>query len=174
MKSFQELKKNLIESENTEGGGFNAAYDGTTSRSAASDFGIFRIEDKTQRERLQAFLNAFGSRDYLDPRSAFALLRAKLNLAGFDFDFNPSIPLLTDTEMKFPLRRFGGTFGYKMKNGIVNHGVNDPFERTDGISHVNGGKGINLVVMVTTGGQNGLFKFALRFEDSPTEAPSKL
>lgn len=169
MKSFQELKKNLVESENTEGGGFNAAYDGTTSRSAVSDFGIFRIEDKTQRARLQAFLNAFGSRDYLDPRSAFALLRAKLNLAGFDFDFNPSLPLLTDTEMKFPLRRFGGIFGQDPKQDI-----SKGFFRSDGIAHANGGQGINLVVMVTTGGQNGLFKFSLRFEDSPTEAPSKL
>lgn len=174
MKSFQELKKNLTESENTEGGGFNAAFDGTTSRSAHSDYGVFRIENQTQRARLQAFLNAFGSRDYLDPRSAFALLRAKLNLAGLDFDFNPNIPLLTDTEMKFPLRRFGGTFGFKMKDGIVNHGPNDPFERTDGIAHMNGGKGLNLVTMVTLGGHNGLYKFAVRFEDSDTEAPAKL
>jgi hypothetical protein len=174
MKSFQELKKNLVESENTEGGGFNAAYDGTTSRSAVSDFGIFRIQDKTQRSRLQMFLNAFGSRDYLDPRSALALLRAKLNLAGLDFDFNPNIPLLTDTEMKFPLRRFGGIFGFKIKDGVIDHGVNDKFHNSDGIAEVNNGNGMNLVVMVTNSGSNGLFKFSLRFEDSPTEAPPKL
>lgn len=174
MKSFQELKKHLVESENTEGGGFNAAYDGTSSRSAVSDYGIYRIEEPTQRHRLQAFLNAFGSRDYLDPRSAFSLLRAKLNLAGFDFDFNPNIPLLVNTEMKFPLRRFGGVFGFKMKDGVVNHGVNDPFEKSDGISHCNNGKGITLVVVVTTDGQNGLYKFNMRFEDSNEPADNIL
>lgn len=168
MKSFQELKKNLVESENTEGGGFNAAYDGTTSRSAVSDFGIFRVENQTQRARLQAFLNAFGSRDYLDPRSAFALLRAKLNLAGLDFDFNPNIPMLTDTEMKFPLRRFGGTFGTSPQ-----HDLSKGFEKTDGIAQFNNGRGLTLVVVVSLGGQNGLFKFSMRFEDSD-EAPSKL
>jgi hypothetical protein len=174
MKSFQELKKNLTESENTEGGGFNAAYDGTTSRSAASDFGIFRIEEPSQRHRLQAFLNAFGSRDYLDPRSAFALLRAKLNLAGFDFDFNPAVPLSTGNEMKFALRRFGGIFGLKIKDGVVDHGINSEFHRTDGISEFNNGKGINLVVTINTNGDNGLYKFSLRFEDSTDSSTSKL
>lgn len=174
MKSFQELKKNLTEAENTEGGGFNAAYDGTTSRSAVTDFGIFRIEEPTQRHKLQAFLNAFGSRDYLDPRSAIALLRAKLNLAGFDFDFHPAVPLLTGTEMKFPLKRFGGVFGLKIKDGVVDHSVDSKFERSDGISEFNNGKGINLVVMVTTSGTNGLFKFSLRFEDSNESASLRL
>jgi|DEB19_MinimDraft_3_1074340.scaffolds.fasta_scaffold32287_2 hypothetical protein len=169
MKSFQQLKKNLLESENTEGGGFNAAYDGTTSRSAASDFGIFRVENQTQRNRLQAFLNAFGSRDYLDPRSAIALLRAKLNLAGLDFDFNPNVPLMTDTEMKFPLRRFGGIFGQSPTEDI-----SKGFFRSDGIAETNNGKGLMLVVLVTLGGQNGLYKFSLRFEDSDTQAPHKL
>ena len=169
MKSFQELKQNLVESENTEGGGFNAAYDGTTSRSAASNYGVYRIEEPTQRHRLQMFLNAFGSRDYLDPRSAFALLRAKLNLAGFDFDFHPSVPLLVDTVMKFPLRRFGGIFGQDPTQDI-----SKGFFRSDGISHQNGGKGINLVVMISTNGQNGLYKFNMKFEDSDEPATSKL
>lgn len=176
MKNFQQLKKNLIESEYADGGGFNAAYDGTTSRSAASDFGIHRIEDQTQKSRLQMFLNAFGSRDYLDPRSAIALLRAKLNLAGIDFDFNPNIQLVTNSEIRFPLNRFGGTFGFKIKDGVVNHGVNDPFEKTDGIAHVNGGKGMDLVVNITNSGKNGLFRFNVRIEDveDGTRTPSKL
>jgi hypothetical protein len=174
MKSFQELKKNLVESENTEGGGFNAAYDGTTSRSAASDYGIHRVENSTQRTRLQAFLNAFSSRDYLDPRSAIALLRAKLNLAGLDFDFHPGIPLLVDTPIKFPLTRFGGTFGLKIKDGVVDQGIHDEFERTDGISQHNGGRGLALNVMISNTGNTGLFKFTIRLEDSESNPPTKL
>lgn len=171
MKSFQELKNNLLEAENTEGGGFNAAYDGTTSRSAASDFGIFRIENQTQRQKLQAFLNVFGNRDYLDPRSAMALLRAKLNLAGLDFDFHPKVELVTNAEMRFPVTRFGGTFGTSPQ-----HDLSKGFEKTDGIAQFNGGKGLDLVVMITNNGQNGLFKFQLRFEDSQdgNRGPSRL
>jgi hypothetical protein len=176
MKKFHQLKKNLKESENTEGGGFNAAYDGTTSRSAVSDFGIHRVEDNTQKNRLGMFLNAFASRDYLDPRSAIALLRAKLNLAGLDFDFNPGIPLVVNSEIRFPLTRFGGTFGYKIKDGVVDHKLTDPFERTDGISYANNGKGMDLIVYITNTGKNGLFRFNLKFEDAEdgSRTPSKL
>jgi hypothetical protein len=166
MKKFQDLKKRLNESEYSDGGGFNAAYDGTTSRSAASDYGVHRIENETQRQRLQMFLNAFSSREYLDPRSALALLRAKLNLAGFDFEFNPKVQISTNQELRFPLNRFGGVFGYKIRNGVVDHPVNGNFEKTDGISEFNNGQGMDLVVMITNSGKNGLFKFNMRFEDA--------
>lgn len=170
MKKFQDLKKHLNESEYSEGGGFNAAYDGTTSRSAASDFGIFRVENPTQRTKLQAFLNAFSSRDYLDPRSAIALLRAKLNLAGLDFDFHPGIPLMVDTPIQFPLTKFGGTFGTS-----PTHDLSKGFERTDGISQLNGGRGLALNVMVNNSGDTGLFKFTIRLEETQNnKTPSKL
>jgi hypothetical protein len=164
MKKFSQLKQRLDESEYTEGGGFNAAYDGTTSRSAASDFGIFRIEDKTQKGRIGAFLQTWAQKDYLDPRTALVLLRAKLNLAGLDFQFNPNVPLLPDSEMVFPLTRFGGTFGTS-----PTHDLSKGFEQTDGISEFNNGRGINLVLLLTRTGANGLFKFTPRLEEVESE-----
>lgn len=161
MKRFFELKQRLAESENTEGGGFNAAYDGTTSRSAASNFGVHRVEDMTQKARINAFLQTFAQKDYLDPRSAFALLRAKMNLAGLDFQFNPNVPLLVNTEMQFPLTRFGGTFGT-----TPTHDLSKGFLQTDGISEFNNGKGLQLAVVITQMGANGLFKFNIRLEET--------
>lgn len=164
MKKFSNLKQKLTESENTEGGGFNAAYDGTTSRSAASDFGIHRVEDPTQRTRLNAFLQTWAQKDYLDPRSALILLRAKLNLAGLDFEFNSKVPIYPNSTITFPLTRFGGTFGYTSQ-----HDLSTGFQRTDGISEYNNGKGLKLVIDLTTSGANGLFKFIPRIEEQDTE-----
>ena len=161
MKKFSQLKSKLMESEYTEGGGFNAAYDGTTSRSAASDYGIHRVEEPTQRMRLNAFLQTFAQKDYLDPRTALALLRAKMNLAGLDFQFNPNVPLIPNSEIVFPLTRFGGTFGT-----TPTHDLSKGFLETDGISEFNDGKGMALVLTVTQTGANGLFKFNMRIEET--------
>jgi hypothetical protein len=160
MKRFYQLKQNLVESEYADGGGFNAAYDGTTSRSAASDYGIHRIENETQRNRLNAFLQTFAQKDYLDPRSALALLRAKINLAGLDFQFNPNVPILTDAEIRFPMTRFGGTFGTS-----PTHDLSKGFLETDGISDATGGMGLDLVLTIVRNGANGLFKFNIRMEE---------
>lgn len=165
MKRFQDLKKNLQEAEAADGGGFNAAYDGTTSRSVASDYGIHRIENDTQRARINAFLQVFSQKDYLDPRSALALLRAKLNLAGLDFQFNPNVPIMPDSEMQFPLTRFGGTFGT-----TATHDLSKGFQETDGISEFNDGKGMVLVVNLTRTGANGLYKFNARIEETEGES----
>jgi hypothetical protein len=161
MKKFQQLKQKLIESEYSEGGGFNAAYDGTTNRSATSDFGVHRVEDPTQRARLNAFLQTFSQKDYLDPRTAIALLRAKLNLVGLDFPFNPNVPLIPNAEIRFPMSRFGGTFGQS-----PTHDLSTGFEVTDGISQYNNGKGMELVMMITRTGANGLFHFTARIEET--------
>lgn len=160
MKKFSQLKQRLDESEYTEGGGFNAAYDGTTSRSATSDFGVFRVEDPTQRSRLNAFLLTWAQKDYLDPRSALALLRAKMNLAGLDFKFNANVPLVPESEITFRITRFGGTFGT-----TPTHDLSKGFKETDGISEYNDGKGLQLVLMLTRNGANGLFKFTPRLEE---------
>ena len=111
--------------------------------------------------RINAFLQTFAQKDYLDPRSAFALLRAKINLAGLDFQFNPNVPLLTDTPMQFPLTRFGGTFGT-----TPTHDLSKGFLETDGISEFNGGKGMRLAVIITRNGANGLYKFNIRLEET--------
>jgi hypothetical protein len=168
MKRFNELKQRLAESEYSDGGGFNAAYDGTTSRSVASDYGAHRVENDTQKTRINAFLQTFSQKDYLDPRSAFALLRAKLNLIGLDFQFNPNVPMLPNSEMTFPLTRFGGTFGT-----TPTHDLSKGFQVTDGISEFNGGKGMALVATISQMGSNGLFKFNLRLEETAGDSEAE-
>lgn len=165
MKKFTHLKQKLVESENSEGGGFNAAYDGTTSRSAASDFGIFRVEDPSQRARLNAFLQTWAQKDYLDPRSAIALLRAKLNLAGLDFQFHPGIPLVPGAPIKFHLNRFGGTFGT-----TADHDLRHGFQETDGISEFNNGRGLYLILDLNQSGANGLYKFTISLKEESLES----
>lgn len=168
MKKFTELKQRLAESEYSEGGGFNAAYDGTTSRSVASDYGAHRVENDTQKTRINAFLQTFSQKDYLDPRSAFALLRAKLNLIGLDFQFNPNVPMIPNSEMTFPLTRFGGTFGT-----TPTHDLSKGFQVTDGISEFNGGRGMALVATISQMGANGLFKFNVRLEETEGDSEAE-
>ena len=92
MKKFKELANslNLHEMEYSEGGalgGTPSAPGGTNS--IHSDEGVHRVELNSQRKRIGAFLNAFGRKEYLDPKAALGILRSKLNIIGLDFDFNP-------------------------------------------------------------------------------------
>ncbi len=59
--------------------------------------------------------------------------------------FNPNVPLLTNTEMRFPMTRFGGVFGTS-----PTHDLSKGFLETDGISDANDGKGLVLVVTITS------------------------
>jgi len=88
-----------------------------------------------------------------------------MNLAGYDFQFNPNVPLLVDTQMQFPLTRFGGTFGQ-----TPTHDLSKGFLETDGIAEFNNGKSIQMVVMITRSGANGLYKFNIGLEEIGGEA----
>ena len=88
MKKFKQLKQQLNEDAYMDGGALGQWPTPNSTRSAFSDFGVHRVEHQEQLKRIQAFLNAFTSREYLEPRAALSLMRVKLNLAGFDFDFN--------------------------------------------------------------------------------------
>jgi hypothetical protein len=53
MKKFKDII-NLIESESFDGGGFGEPFQPTkTTRTAASDFGVHRIENDTQLNRIK-------------------------------------------------------------------------------------------------------------------------
>ena len=90
MKKFKQILQ-LLESEAIDGGGFSNPFQPSkTTRTAASDFGVHRVENDTQLNRVKAFLSSFTGREYLDPRGALSLLRAKMNIIGLDFDFTPN------------------------------------------------------------------------------------
>jgi len=153
MKKFKDIIK-LIESESFDGGGFGEPFQPTkTTRTAASDFGVHRIENDTQLNRIKAFLSTFAGREYIDPRGALALLRAKMNIIGLDFNFNAKTKLVPGPN-QFPLTRFGGTFGTTPEHDLLKDG----FLVTDGIKEFNNGNGITLIIDVVMT-PNNLYKF---------------
>jgi hypothetical protein len=120
MKRYNELKTTLTEMEDTPMGG--------DARSAMSDYGVHRIEDPEQLSRLNAFLNAVSSREFLDPKGALFQIKNKLNMAGYDFECNPQEKSYEGMK-EYPVNRHGGTFGKSTDTPF------DEFERTDGISN---------------------------------------
>jgi hypothetical protein len=146
MKKYKDLRKQLNEGENMDGGVLGGYPAPNSTRSAVSDDGIYRVEKPEQLKRIQAFLNAFTGREYLDPRAALSLLRVKLNLAGLDFDFNKKTELKINQPITLKMNRFGGAFG---KSVTTPH---DQFDTTDGLESP-----LNLIVSINEA-PSGLYK----------------
>ena len=162
MKKYKDLRLQLNEGENTEGGALGG-YPAQNVQSAQSDFGIHRIENTEQVQRIQAFLSAFTGREYLEPRAALSLMRVKLNLAGLDFDFNKKTDLGIGQPMNFKLTRYGGTFG---KTPTTPH---NEFETTDGIEDIMGGDHLSLAVMISEA-ESGLYKMDIEIVRSSNKS----
>ena len=166
MKSYKQLKKQLMESEYVDGGALGGWPAPDSTRSASDDFGIHRVEYNHQVQKLQAFLHAFTSREYLDPRAAISLMRVKLNLAGIDFDFNKKTHVPVGAPMNFHLKRWGGTFGVTPDND-GRHG----FVVTDGMSDILDGDHLSLVVTIREA-ESGLYKMdakIVRYSSNPAQ-----
>lgn len=125
MKRFKELRNEIetLAEEHSEGGGFG--FDPvlkSKGRSAQNEVKPTNYDDPYDMQKVNAFITAFTSKSYVDPRSALYLLKAKLNLTGIDFDLNRSTELETDKEYSLPIKRYGGTFGtspqHDLKNGF--------------------------------------------------------
>lgn len=169
MKKYKELKQQLFEGE-LEDGGALGQWPTNAPNSAHSDYGVHRIENEEQTNRLQAFLNTFANKEYLDPRAALSLLRVKLNFAGLDFDFNNKTEIKPNDQMVFQLKRFGGTFGTTPTHDLTKQG----FKVTDGVEDVLGGNHLNLVVSMMES-PSGLYKLTLKIvqsEGTPEHAKS--
>ena len=163
MKRFKELRNEIvdIQEDNVEGGQFG--YDPTpktTGRSAQPDVKPISYEDEYDLHKMNAFITAFCSKSYIDPRSALYLLRAKMNLAGIDFELNRGSELSIDQEYTFPLKRFGGTFGTSPSHNLANG-----FETTNGF----GGKNFVLKCKIAApqgGGKSGVFMINAQIEEA--------
>ena len=165
MKKFKELADQigLYESgEHTFGGGFNNINQQAHSISALSNDGIYNIQKKSQLNRINAFLDAFSRKEYMNPMGALGILRSKLNIAGLDFEFNKETCLNEEGETRFKITRFGGTFGKSLDTPF------DEFETTDGISDYNDGRGFELVVNISTTA-NGAYKIDTQIVDEGPE-----
>lgn len=157
MKKFKQLKQQLFESENMDGGALGQ-WPGDGANSAHSDYGVHRVESEEQIQRLQAFLNTFTKKEILDPRAALSLLRVKLNLAGLDFDFTNKTEVTAERPMVLQLKRFGGTFG---KTPTTPH---NEFTVTDGVEDVLGGDHLVLNVSIKENPESGLYKMSIVIE----------
>lgn len=167
MKSYKQLKKQLNESEYVDGGALGQWPAPDSTRSAADDIGIHRIELDSQVQKLQAFLHAFTGREYLDPRAALSLMRVKLNLAGLDFDFNKKTEILVGKPLLFKINRFGGTFGTTPDHDLLKNG----FKVTDGVEDILGGQHLALSVVISEA-QSGLYKMEaniVRYASKPEQ-----
>ena len=168
MKNFKELANslNLHEMEYTEGGalGGSPSVDGGEI-SIHSDEGVHRVEKNSQRRRIGAFLNAFGRKEYLDPKAALSILRSKMNIIGLDFDFNPQQSeceraMETGEPLVYDLTSFGGVFGTSPEHDLLKNG----FINSDGISDKRNGVGLCLMVKIQPT-PNGLFKLDTELMD---------
>jgi len=159
MKSYKQLKEKLqtiSEGQHIMGG---------AARSAHSDFGVHRIEDASQMLRLNSFLNAFTQREFLEPKTAIAQMRHKLNLAGLDFDWDNGSTVKTEQTMELPLKRWGGSFGT-----IPTHDLKKGFYKSDNISEYNGGVGLALKVDVIQD-DDGLYEIDAKIIPHEGELP---
>ena len=154
MKKYKDLRLQLNEGENTEGGALGG-YPAQSVQSAQSDFGIHRIEDNQQVQRIQAFLNAFTGREYLEPRAALSLMRVKINLAGLDFEFNGKTPLNVGQTQYLKLSRFGGTFGTTPEHNLMKDG----FKTTDGVEDTLDGDHLAIALGIQEA-PSGLYKMS--------------
>lgn len=161
MKKFKQLRTeiNTIEEEYSEGGGFG--FDPvlkSKGRSAQDQIQPTELDDPHDIQKLNAFITAFCSKSYVDPRSALYLLRAKINLAGFDFDLTRASDLSLNNEHSFLIKRFGGTFGTS-----PSHDLRKEFERTNGFGDKN--YVLKVTIMAPSGGgQSGLFMLKAHIE----------
>ena len=83
MKSFKELKTNIYESgEHTFGGGFGDTFVHTHGDSVAKDYGsgIFDICADDNINRVNAFLNAYFRREFVDYSTQLGQLKTKLKI----------------------------------------------------------------------------------------------
>ena len=94
------------------------------------------------------------------------MLRAKLNIAGLDFDFNKETCFTDEGISKFRITRFGGAFGKSPTTPF------DEFDNTDGISEFNDGKGFNLIVTIGPSA-NGTYSIDTKIvEEGPELEPN--
>jgi len=170
MKSYKQLKQQLMESEYVDGGALGQWPVPDSTRSASDDVGIHQIQIDSQVQKLQAFLHAFTSREYLDPRAALSLMRVKLNLAGLDFDFTNKTQVEINKPHHFTLKRFGGTFGT-----TPDHDLSKGFKVTDGVEDILGGDHLALVINVIEA-ETGLYKMdakIVRYSDKPEQGEAE-
>ena len=142
---IQKLNENA--GEHTEGGGlFIGDPQKPTGPSVLTNKGTHNIKLPRSLDVINALLQAFSSRDYVDPDEVVGILRQKLNHFGFDFEGKT----LQDGENVFTLVQYGspqlGVYGQNPYDDVNKTG----FKQGDGIKEKLG-HSLDMVVSVTKG-----------------------
>jgi len=146
MKKFKELKTVL---EDFKWG------DNTTT--ALSDEGTFYIERPDQLMRINAFIESFMDRDFIDARQAFNHLRARLNVTGIDFSKTPET--VQEGNLEFEVTRNGGSFGTTPEHNLMKDG----FYRDSGVPGMNFTLKADVVL-----GESGMYRISAKIIQTST------
>jgi len=160
MRTYKDLIQLINESEPTDGGGFGLPTSNSYGRSAFNDTGLHNIDKPEQLKKLNAFINAFTMKEFLDPRQALNVLRSKLNLAGYDFPLDKTVDIFEEETTEFRLLKNGGTFGKTVDTPF------DEFDETDGFAD---GESYVLEIKVVNV-PNGLYRIEAQIKESEGEA----
>jgi len=118
MKSFKELKNNINELWGIAALGGNDQFGGTVPH---VDDKITVSGNSELVNRLNAYIKRQTQREFVDPKAAFNMLRAKLNVMGLDFSVNP-VEATTEGSIEFPMTRYGGAFGTTPEHDLMRQG----------------------------------------------------
>lgn len=145
LSKIQNLQENAPEASHGGGGLFVGGEKVPTS--ALSNKGTFNIKLPRSLDAINALLQAFSSKDYVDPDEVLGVVKQKLNHFGFDFEFKNS---LQDGENIFQLVQYGspqlGVFGQNPYDDVNEKG----FNQGDGIKEKLG-HSLDMVVNVQRG-----------------------
>jgi len=142
---IQNLQENAPEAS-PGGGGLFVGCQGTPP-SALSNKGTFNIKLPRSLDAINALLQGFSSRDYVDPDEVVGIIKIKLNHFGFDFEQKNK---LEDGDNVFQLIQYGspqlGVYGQNPYDDVAKKG----FKQGDGIKEKLG-HSLDMVVNVSKG-----------------------
>jgi hypothetical protein len=143
---IQSLQENAP--EYVEGGGlFIGDPQGKKGPSALGNKGTFNLKLPRSLDAINAMLQGFSSKDYIDPDEVVAIIKQKLNHFGFDFKMQNG---LQDGENVFQLVQYGspqlGVYGQNPYDDVNEKG----FKQGDGIKEKIG-YSLDMIVNVQKG-----------------------
>jgi hypothetical protein len=142
---IQSLKENAPEASPGGGGLFVGGE--SQPKSALTNKGTFNIKLPRSLDAINAMLQAFSSKDYVDPDEVIGIIKQKLNHFGFDFAHKNS---LQDGDNTFQLVQYGspqlGVYGQNPYDDVNEKG----FKQGDGIKEKLG-HSLDLLVNVQKG-----------------------
>tara|TARA_Y100000310_G_C20439114_1_gene695181 strand:- start:66 stop:527 length:462 start_codon:yes stop_codon:yes gene_type:complete len=114
MKTYKDFKNTLSEQgEYTPSGMVQTSVDARDSIVPLHDIG-----NPEAMGAVNAFIEQFTSKEWINPRQGVSQLRVRLNTCGLHFDFQPN-GNVTEGSEDYPISLFGGRYGWDIEKGGV-------------------------------------------------------